>query len=217
MGFRPSEFTFEPSTTITTAFNRIGADRSMRQARKPDLRLLDIRDMVLTLPRRVRLESLTYLRQKAIDDLRACERCVGERFVATGVLERQHLVVDAELPQDRGMQIGDADSIDGRFVTHFVGRAVDVSGLEASPRQKPGTVSEKSERIALLLRSACGPAEMRRSAFARVLHVSPQEPRDERSCGTPTSCDRPQKVAGLPHPSAVRRHTAPAHRRRSTP
>ena len=57
---------------------------------------------------------------------------IGQRFVSAGMAERQSIVIQAELVQDRRMQVGHADAVLDRFVTDVVGLSVDVPSFETA-------------------------------------------------------------------------------------
>lgn len=58
---------------------------------------------------------------------------IGQAIVAPLKLERQPLVVDAQLMQQRGMKIVDTDGILRNVIREFVGLAVSHSGADSSP------------------------------------------------------------------------------------
>ena len=69
------------------------------------------------------------LRQNRADDLATNIR---QSEVAALVAVGEALVVDAELVQDRGMQVMDVDDVLGGMIAKFVGRAVRDAGLDAA-------------------------------------------------------------------------------------
>ena len=67
-------------------------------------------------------------RQQLVDDAGAGDRGVGQRLVAAVVRVGQLVVVEAQLVQNRGQQVGTAHPAFDRAVAEFVGVAVDVAG-----------------------------------------------------------------------------------------
>lgn len=55
-----------------------------------------------------------------MDNVRARHLGIGQAFLSAFVEERQFGVVDAELVEDRRMQVRDADAVFNRFVAEFV-------------------------------------------------------------------------------------------------
>src|SRR5262249_17846077 len=94
-------------------------------------------------------------------------RRIGQRFLAALVRERDFVVIEAQLVQDRPVQVGYADAIHHRGVGEIVGRAVDVAGFEA-PAGQP-----EREGVAIVV-----------AALAVLRYRQPAElagPQDERA------------------------------------
>ena len=67
------------------------------------------------------------------DDASASDFGVGEPLRAAVVGEIQAGVIEAQLMQDRGVQVGDAHSLLYGLVAKLIGGPVNVAGLKAAP------------------------------------------------------------------------------------
>jgi hypothetical protein len=63
---------------------------------------------------------------------------IGEAKVAAGVTVSEFFVIEAEEPQDRGVEIVNVNLVLNRSETKFVGRAVDVATFDAAAGEPGG-------------------------------------------------------------------------------
>ena len=67
--------------------------------------------------------------------LRVGDDGIDQRFVPAGMSVAEAIVVEAELVEDRGVQVRDADPVVDCLVADLVGRSVHVATLESATAQ----------------------------------------------------------------------------------
>ena len=72
------------------------------------------------------------------NDRRVGHDRIGQGFVPAPVAVAESIVIQAELVEDRGVPVCDADPVLDRLVANFVGRSVDIATLESTAGKPEG-------------------------------------------------------------------------------